>query len=303
MVPILEHVRSEPSRTWSIVVTIFGDTIVPRGGSLWLGSLLSIFDAMGVKSGVVRTAMSRLAADDWLQRRRVGRNSFYSLTGTGRAVFTKAAEQIYGSPDRGWDGQFQLVLPGDASGRDVVRAALRQAGFGSVASDVWVAPAAHPVPPEAASLLRLQSRTDLATGRQLVERAWNLADIAGGYRKFLEAFEPLGNATTQIGRLSDLDALVARILLIHEYRRVVLRDPLLPLALLPERWPGTAARKLTSEIYQAVLPGSERWLDGNAVDENGALPAPSINLGGRFRDAAPNPSAPTFRPERVTENL
>ncbi|MFG1316914.1 phenylacetic acid degradation operon negative regulatory protein PaaX, partial [Xanthobacter autotrophicus] len=35
---ILDHVRAEPSRTWSIIVTIYGDAIVPRGGSVWLGT-------------------------------------------------------------------------------------------------------------------------------------------------------------------------------------------------------------------------------------------------------------------------
>ncbi|HYI26236.1 MAG TPA: PaaX family transcriptional regulator C-terminal domain-containing protein, partial [Bradyrhizobium sp.] len=76
----------------------------------------------------------------------------------------------------------------------------------------------------------------------------------------------------------------ARILLIHHYRRVVLRDPLLPTDLLPADWPGRAARKLCGEIYRGVLPASEQWLDRNGTDPAGALPAAGKELGRRFGD-------------------
>jgi len=59
----------------------------------------------------------------------------------------------------------------------------------------------------------------------------------------------------------------ARILLIHHYRRVVLRDPLLPTALLPPDWPGQAARRLCGEIYRGLLPASEQWLDRYGTNE------------------------------------
>lgn len=74
--PVLAHVRAEPSRTWSIIITFFGDAIVPRGGTIWLGTLFVFFKAMAVGESVVRSAVSRLAAEDWLCRTKVGRNSF-----------------------------------------------------------------------------------------------------------------------------------------------------------------------------------------------------------------------------------
>jgi phenylacetic acid degradation operon negative regulatory protein len=63
---------------------------------------------------------------------------------------------------------------------------------------------------------------------------------------------------------------------------VVLRDPLLPVALLPKDWPGGAARKLCGEIYRGLLPASEQWLDRHASDENGPLPKPGADLWRRF---------------------
>jgi phenylacetic acid degradation operon negative regulatory protein len=75
------HIRERrPLRAWSLIVTIYGDAVVPRGGSLWLGSLLDMMAAFGIGGGVVRTAMSRLAKDGWIERQRIGRQSYYRLS-------------------------------------------------------------------------------------------------------------------------------------------------------------------------------------------------------------------------------
>src|ERR1700739_2790219 len=82
---IIQELKREPSRTGSIVITVFGDAIVPRGGAVWLGTLLEFFKSLDIDGGVVRTAMSRLATDGWLTRSKVGRNSFYRLGEDGPA--------------------------------------------------------------------------------------------------------------------------------------------------------------------------------------------------------------------------
>jgi phenylacetic acid degradation operon negative regulatory protein len=58
-----------------------------------------------------------------------------------------------------------------------------------------------------------------------------------------------------------------RILLIHDYRRIVLRDPRLPSGLLPPDWPGLPARALCARLYAALAPASERWLDATSNRE------------------------------------
>src|SRR3978361_478726 len=101
---IIEQLKREPSRTGSIVITVFGDAIVPRGGSGWLGTLLEFFKTLDIDSGVVRTAMSRLAADGWLERNKVGRNSFYRLTRKGRQTFDTRTRHIADPPGSDVDG-------------------------------------------------------------------------------------------------------------------------------------------------------------------------------------------------------
>ena len=65
--------RRRPMRAGSLIVTIYGDAIVPRGGSLWLGSLLDMMAGFGVDPGLVRTAVSRLVAASIAPPSRPGR--------------------------------------------------------------------------------------------------------------------------------------------------------------------------------------------------------------------------------------
>src|SRR5271154_406885 len=279
---IVDQLKREPSRTGSIVITVFGDAIAPRGGSVWLGTLLKFFETLDIDASVVRTAMSRLTADGWFERHKVGRNSFYRLVKKGRLTFDIAAKHIYDPPASDWTGRFELLLIGNGGDRDASREALRNAGFGSPLPGVWVAPSGVPVPEEAAGAIRLEVSAEDDSGRRLLSESWPLDRTADAYLKFMKTFEPLQGWIGRRETLSDADAFTARILLIHYYRRVVLRDPLLPTALLPVDWPGRAARALCGEIYRGLLPASEQWLDRNATNEDGPLPAPSVELGRRF---------------------
>ena len=281
---IVEQLKREPSRTGSIVITLFGDAIVPRGGSVWLGTLLAFFETLDIEAGVVRTAMSRLATDGWLERSKVGRNSFYRLTQKGRQTFDTATRHIYDPQPSGWTGRFELLLIGNGGDRDAARDALKVAGFGSPLPGVWVAPSGVAVPPEAAAAIRLEVSAEDDSGRRLLSESWPLDRIADGYLKFIKSFDPLRELMDRRKRLSDTDAFTARILMNHQYRRVVLRDPLLPPALLPETWPGRAARALCRDIFVGLLEPSERWLDTNGSSEGGRLPPAASELRRRYAD-------------------
>src|SRR5882724_2022520 len=282
---IVDQLKREPSRSGSIVITVFGDAIVPRGGSVWLGTLLEFFKALDIDSSVVRTAMSRLTADGWFERTKVGRNSFYRLVKRERQTFDIATKHIYGAPASDWTGRFELLLIGNGEDRDASREALKNAGFGSPLPGVWVAPSGVPVPEEAAGAIRLEVSAEDDSGRRLLSESWPLERTADAYQKFMKTFEPLRGWLGRERGMSDADAFTARILLIHHYRRVVLRDPLLPAALLPKDWPGRAARALCGDIYRALLAKSEQWLDQHGTNEAGSLPRAVADLTRRFGQA------------------
>lgn len=280
---IIDQLKREPSRTGSIIITVFGDAIVPRGGAVWLGTLLAFFAGLDIDGNVVRTAMSRLTAEGWFARSKVGRNSFYRLVRKGEQTFAAATRHIYDAPSPEWNGRFDLLLIGGGEAREVARDALKDAGFGNPLPGVFVAPAGLPFPEEAAGAIRLDVSAAPEMARRLLAESWTLDRTAEAYQKFTAAFAPLQAWLSRDAALSDADAFMARILLIHHYRRIVLRDPLLPAELLPKDWPGREARALCGVIYRTLLPASERWLDAHGTDENGPLPAAGEGLARRFQ--------------------
>ncbi len=73
-----------------------------------------------------------------------------------------------------------------------------------------------------------------------------------------------------------------RTLLIHEYRKITLRDPHLPLELLPANWSGTAAYTLCRNLYSRVQPASEQFLSAALETADGPLPEPTPQFFERF---------------------
>jgi phenylacetic acid degradation operon negative regulatory protein len=55
--------RQRPLRGGSLIVTIFGDSIMPRGGAIALSSLIRLAVPFGLNERLVRTATARLALD------------------------------------------------------------------------------------------------------------------------------------------------------------------------------------------------------------------------------------------------
>jgi phenylacetic acid degradation operon negative regulatory protein len=278
------HQRT-PIRAGSLIITVFGDAVVPRGGVLSLASLLEIMRAFRVNESLVRTALSRLVSDGWFERWRLGRNSFYRLTARGSREFERATERIYSDTPHPWRGSFELVLL-DAADRQALRAELSGLGYGVLGPDLLLAPAGAPVELAGAHLRLTASAGDRATARRLAERAWPLAEVEARYHRFVASYSSAGEALAAGEPVGDLEALIVRILLIHDFRRAVLRDPQLPAEILPEPWAGRTARELCAEVYLALAPLAERWLGEHGQSDSGPLPPADRGFAQRFRPAA-----------------
>jgi phenylacetic acid degradation operon negative regulatory protein len=278
------HERT-PIRAGSLIVTVFGDAVMPRGGVLSLTSLHEIMRAFRISDTLVRTALSRLVSEGWFERWKVGRNSYYRLTAQGQEAFARATQRIYADPPQDWQGSFDLLLLENAQDRSALRGELAAAGYGALGPDLLMA--AAPVGKVGPYLRLVATPADLATARRLVERAWPLADIGSRYRRFIDAYSGTLGALERGAGFTDIDALLVRILLIHDYRRAVLKDPLLPSQLLPKPWAGTAARALCGTIYRTLLPAAERWIDTHAQNDLGPLPAVDRDFRQRFVTTEP----------------
>jgi phenylacetic acid degradation operon negative regulatory protein len=289
---LIERLQDQPSHTGSLIITVFGDAIMPRGGQVAMATILELMEALGIQAGVVRTAISRLAANGWIASSRQGRMSFYCIGPARQGEFIRAARHVFGPARRPHAIRLSLAMPGMPSetGENREDARLRLARLGFVPWQGMMIAPERPLPNSlAASLPLLTANASAATMRVIAAQAWRLDELAVEYAAFLHAFAPLSTsldeaALDEPGGLSEIEAILARLLLVHEFRRIVLRDPRLPDVFLPEAWPGAAARRLAATMYPALLPASELWLDHHGRTESGPLPRADIVLFQRFNN-------------------
>jgi phenylacetic acid degradation operon negative regulatory protein len=235
-------------RVWSLIVTFFGDAVNPRGGRVALGVLQDAMALLAIEQGAVRTALSRLAKDGWVVREREGRFSLYELSPQGRFAFDEATRRIYSPGPPEWHGDWTVAIT-DADHADRLLAQ----GFVPIGDPAWLKPGkASGVPPDSVLVIHGEGT---AFPPELL-RLWKPDRLAVQYEAFItdwQGFDPAG--------LAPADAMAARTLLIHDWRRIVLRDPDLPAALLPAGWPGATALGLVRRLYAGLADQSERWLD------------------------------------------
>jgi phenylacetic acid degradation operon negative regulatory protein len=293
--PLLaDFTARRPIRTGSLIVTVFGDAILPRGGQVLLADLIALLAAFALNDSQVRTALSRLVADGWLESERLGRRSLYRLSEIGRHRFEEATRRIYFGRPREWRGDWHVALLPPGTPHNELGKDLGWLGFGTLAPGIMLHPA-----PDAASLASViddlppTDRPLVIAGKAalpapphlfplLVKRCWDLAALAQSYRHFLSSFDALGDAVRQGFKPAPLPALLARLMLIHDYRRIILRDPMLPPKLLPRDWIGRDAYTGAATLYHALAKPAESWIDKHFHDDRGALRQPHAAFRRRF---------------------
>ena len=295
---IKQLLAQRPPRANSLIITIYGDMIAPHGGTVWLGSFIKLAQPLGLNPRMVRTSVFRLSREKWLVSEQIGRRSYYSLTATGRRRFEHAYRRIYEDPRGAWQGDWQLVLiPREGLApalRESLRKELQWEGFAAIAPGVMAHPSA-----QSDSLLDilqgtgthdkvvvLQAHTlGALAGRplkELAEQCWNLVQVAAGYQSFIGRFRAVARVLRGTSALDPEQCFVVRALLMHEFRRVQLRDPQLPHQLLPTEWPGDSARDLCSEIYRLCQQRAEEHLMNVLETADGPLPPATDSFYARF---------------------
>jgi phenylacetic acid degradation operon negative regulatory protein len=191
-----------------------------------------------------------------------------------------------------WNGEWTLViLPRSTGAAGDLREELSWLGFGQITSGVF----AHPTHGEdtvRARVAELDSEGDViviqraavapASNQQLLAMGWDLEELARRYRRFVEMFAPLDEAPSRPPETAGETAFVLRTLLVHEYRKIHLRDPQLPASLLPQQWAGADAHALCRSLYAKVFGASEEFLSARVHTPKGALPQPAAEVFARF---------------------
>ncbi|NJC85464.1 PaaX family transcriptional regulator [Planosporangium mesophilum] len=246
-----ERQREKPAASArSLLLTVLGEFVLPRGGEVWTGTLIDALGALDVEEKSARQALARTAAEGLLTSTRHGRRVRWSLTPAGDRLLREGTDRIYGfmRKPHGWDGRWLVLTVGVPETQRQLRHRLRTRltwlGLGSPGASLWVVPDASK---EAAvrDIIRELDLTDRAyawTGpsaqigdtAKLITAAWDLDDVEQRYLSFIERFEGLTVS-------SDRGAFVSQVLLIQEWRRFPFLDPDLPAELLDHDWPGPRA--------------------------------------------------------------
>ncbi|HKX18574.1 MAG TPA: PaaX family transcriptional regulator C-terminal domain-containing protein [bacterium] len=259
----------------SLLVTVWGDTVRPRGGEIGAAALIRLMAPLGFSSRAVRAALSRMTHHGWLRRRRAGRRAFYALTAAGALRLEQGVRRVYG-PAEPWDGRWRLftyVIPEERrAARDRLRRELTWLGLAPLSRSTWATTR------DLAGVLRqliaargLDGTVALfearnlgpSDDRALVERCWNLDGIAARYRRFIATTRPRAAALRRraaAGTLSDDACFAEKIRLVHGYRKFLFVDPGLPDRLLPCQRPDREAAALFRRIYGLLAPRADRFV-------------------------------------------
>ncbi|UUZ46965.1 hypothetical protein LP420_25380 [Massilia sp. B-10] len=133
---IADFLANDPPRSKSLVMTIFGDTIAPHGGTVWLGSLIELLAPFGINDRLLRTCVFRLAQEGWLVANRDGRRSSYALLPQALPRFERANRRIYAPLTAHWDGNWTMLLaPASAVDAPHPRPAAQGTGVGRLCDD------------------------------------------------------------------------------------------------------------------------------------------------------------------------
>ncbi|MEE9374986.1 MAG: PaaX family transcriptional regulator C-terminal domain-containing protein [Rhizobiaceae bacterium] len=257
--------RRDKLRVWSLIITFFGDSVMHRGGVVSARTIGTLMAQLGVESGAVRTALSRLASDGWIVRERQGRNAFYRLSPTGDDPFQKAASRIYAttetvdSKEANW-----MVVITDPNDTDGMLWAEQLDGF-------FVSPHIVLFRNPTNKILQATKLEDCFVIEGKFSNLPNWVSRLAQPNKSKLAYQELVNNFHNVVPKTPLEALALRTLLIHQWRRELLRSPELPKELYESDWIGFSCRKVVAEVYKRILPLSEQWLDEHIGTTNGTV--------------------------------
>jgi phenylacetic acid degradation operon negative regulatory protein len=256
----------------SALFDLYGDHLLPRGGVAPVAALIRLLAPLGVRAPAVRTAVSRMVSQGWLEPVELDAAPGYALTERARLRLDQAGTRIYRTDSAGWDGRWhvRVLAPiAERSRRERVRSQLRFLGMAPVSDSTWISPRAS-VEVDRLLLDEGLPAVCLTTADigpvQLLLDAFDVDTLARDYEAWLADASGLVRSARSAGLANgapadDVAAFVVRSELVHSWRKFLFRDPGLPSSLLPADWPGRRAAAFFDEHAASLLPSANRFID------------------------------------------
>jgi phenylacetic acid degradation operon negative regulatory protein len=258
----------------TVVFALFAQYVLPRGGEVWLGSLIQAMAALDISEAAARSTVLRLKKKGVLESQRLGRRTFYWLTDAGMRQLNIGGYRFSLPSEKAWDGKWTIAIysiPEEQRDlRDALRRALKWWGFGSLAPGTWIS--TRVLLPEIESELRdlgvwefvsVFRSEHLGPGdpSAVVARAFpELVTLEAGYRDYIAKANGVLHGL-ETGQLNDEACFVTRMRNLWEIYAVAKDDPILPPALLPADWPRFEAVELSVQVRHVLSAPAERFFD------------------------------------------
>jgi phenylacetic acid degradation operon negative regulatory protein len=233
-------------RARSALFDVYGDHLRSRGSQAPVSGLVRLLNPVGIQAPAVRTAISRMVMQDWLEPVLLAGARGYRATPRAIRRLDEAADRIYRRHDLTWDHHWHLAFvdpPPERGARARLRADLSFLGYAEIGESAWISPhprADHVDPPPTT--------------------AWDLDALRAAYDRWLAEADDLIAVHTSAHDDPDEAAFAARFHLVHEWRKFLFADPGLPEELLPRGWPGRAAADLFASEANRLKPGADRFV-------------------------------------------
>ena len=252
--------RSQRTRT--VLVTFLGAIVRRLGDWMPIAGTVELMGQFGLDAPGVRTAVFRLKKRGWLVSETRDGMRGYALTPLALKALAAGDEIIWHARQPadladGWCVVHFSVPESSRAKRDQLRSHLASLGFGNVGTAMWIAPARNQEAAEqAVAELGLDKYAAIFVGQHvggqdlstLLYASWDLAEIDGRYRDFIDRFGPEADALASGARIDPQHAFVTYLEVIDHWRKLPFRDPGLPRELLSDDWSSPEAGALFEQI-------------------------------------------------------
>jgi phenylacetic acid degradation operon negative regulatory protein len=258
----------------TVVFALFAQYVLPRGGEVWLGSLIKAMATLGISEAAARSAILRMKKRGILESQRLGRRTFYWMANAGMRELNIGGFRFSLPPEKTWDDRWTIVIysiPEEQRGlRDELRSSLKWWGFGSLAPGTWIS--TRVLLPEIESDLRELGVWEYVSvfrseylgpedPSAIVAKAFpELSTLETGYRDYIAKAKAVLQGL-EAGLLDDEVCFATRMHNLWEIYAVAKDDPILPPALLPEDWPRFEAVELSAQVRHVLSAPAERFFD------------------------------------------
>lgn len=237
-----------------------------KEGEASVERLIKVLKYFKESEASVRTSLSRLKKEGFLDSRKSNKSALYSLTDLGKdAIIFKNYKLLM--RDRTWDGQWHIVtfdIPEKLRySRDALRKKLLFLGYGTFHSSVMISPYDKGAEiKETVKEYGIEEYVEFFSARYtghknvraLVPKIWDLKWLEREYKKFIAIYEheseELKLSVEKGDRIDPSYAFLKGIELNDSFSRIISVDPQLPRELLPDDWMGFKAERVCDEYLR-----------------------------------------------------